>query len=696
MREITEMEYPSDTDTGLYAACLELIPNMPFYGVKGNVISTQEQLAKELFSNADFYKDAVGNYEKKIWAYCRAVGLGNEIKHLAAKGASKEASLIFELAFKLDKTLPYPVPVKYYGRERKNVRNLTEYLEAFKSADSIYHLYQSRCDFLQWLENVDPVMCGRAKTILSKNGENVDRDALVHYAILPGIGFDNEPLDKSKLSTPEKIAEFMAQQECRRVETGKYIKLVDWKNFNGSMLEAYLLSKEKYQKHISYTNYCMEFDSADNKKKAAPYGAETAGLKILAGWHGSVLPVTLHGHTFTQPEDLDNVDLSTFTNKEQNFLVHWLGLFFQEDPNADYKAKSYTARTLEMYDFIDSRLTKSTYVEQCNKQPMSDIDSAISRNKRAWAKVRIVQMLAILLCFIPMLCVCGAIAYLTVTAGSAPIEAAMKSIGHVTAIIMGIIVAICCVDYGLFGIAIGGVAAYAITKVLFKFLAPVVPWLVIALLLLTIVFFGSKIFIKIGKRFGTSDLTINEIKQRHRAGLAFNSRHILLPGKGMDYPIKDINDNTDYANSYIPSLIKNALLMLALTAGGVFLCSWVVKNHDKIGNIETSTSISGTYIGDVQGTPSSIKLYQNEDGKWEADMTINYRSGNTQQVMISKEKSATPDYLYLPTNPKVTLSLEPVEQADVETPAFTGTYINSKGNRRTVKYKQTKKANDMR
>lgn len=136
--------------------------------------------------------------------------------------------------------------------------------------------------------------------------------------------------------------------------------------------------------------------------------------------------------------------------------------------------------------------------------------------------------------------------------------------------------------------------------------------------------------------------------------------------------------------------------MLALTAGGVFLCSWVVKNHDKIGNIETSTSISGTYIGDVQGTPSSIKLYQNEDGKWEADMTINYRSGNTQQVMISKEKSATPDYLYLPTNPKVTLSLEPVEQADVETPAFTGTYINSKGNRRTVKYKQTKEANDMR
>lgn len=697
MREITEMEYPSNTDTGLYAACLELMPDMPFYGVKGDAISTQEQLAKELFTNVTVYKDAVGSYEEKIWEYCRAVGLGNEIKHLAAKGASKSASLIFELAFRLDKTLPYPVPVKNNGKVCRNVRNLTEYLEAFESADGIYFYYQSRCDFLQWLENVDPVMCGRARTMLSKHGSDVDRDALVHYAMLPGVGFDDVPLDKSKLPTPEKIAEFIARQECLSVETGKYIELVDWKKFKGSALEAYLLSKEKYQKQISYANYCMELNSADNKKKAAPYGAETAGLKILAGWHGSVLPVTLHGHTFTQPHDLDKADLSTFTEKEQNFLVHWLGLFFQEAPNADYRAKSYTARALEMYEFIDSRLTKSTYVQRCNKQPSSDVDGAVSRNKRAWAKVRIVQVLAILLCFIPMLCVCGAMAYLSVTTGSTPIENAMKSIGHVTAIIMGIIAAICCVDGGIFGMALGGIAAYALTEVLFKFLAPVVPWLVIVLLLVTVIFFGRKIFIKIGKRFGSSDLSLSEIKQRHRAGLAFNTRHILLPGKDMDYPVKDINENTDYASSHISGLIKNALLMLALSAGGIFLCGWVVKNYDNAEVVGVvATPIEGTYIGDVHGTPSAIKLYQNKDGIWEADMTINYRAGKTQQVMVSKEKTESPGFMYLPANPGVTLSLEPVQQADADVRAFTGTYVNSKGNRRTVNYKQTETSNEMR
>ena len=77
-------------------------------------------------------------------------------------------------------------------------------------------------------------------------------------------------------------------------------------------------------------------------------------------------------------------------------------------------------------------------------------------------------------------------------------------------------------------------------------------------------------------------------------------------------------------------------------------------------------------------------------------MTINYRSGKTHQVMVSKEKSEMPGLLSLPDNPEVTLSLEPVQQHDTEVMTFTGTYVNSKGNRRTVNYKQTETANEMR
>ena len=76
-------------------------------------------------------------------------------------------------------------------------------------------------------------------------------------------------------------------------------------------------------------------------------------------------------------------------------------------------------------------------------------------------------------------------------------------------------------------------------------------------------------------------------------------------------------------------------------------------------------------------------------------MTISYRSGKTRQVMVSKEKSEMPGFLYLPDNPEVTLSLEPVQQTDAEVHSFTGFYINSKGNSRTVNYKQSETPNEM-
>ena len=692
MKEITEMEYPSNQDTGLYAACMELMPDMPFYGVKGNEVTTQKELAHELLYNAGTYIESLGSYEEQIWVYCRAVGLGKEIKNLAAKGCEKRRAYIFELAYKLDNALPYFVPVKDNGKTTNAVKTVKAYAEAFYSADNEYFFYQARPDFLRWLQNIDPALYGRAQTMLAKYGSNVNPNMLIHYAILPDLGFDGKPLNVSAMSTPEKIAEVLTVQHCLKVENKPYRQYVDFEKFKNSSLHVYLLSKEKYSKQISYADYCMELKSVDNNRKCAPYGPETAALKIMAGWHGGSIPLTLHGHTFTSPKDIDKVNLSSYSKQEQNLLVHWLSLFFQEDPNANYTAKSYTKRALELFEFIEPRLKKSAYIALCNNSSFNDVDGAVSRNKRAWIKVRTVQVLSIVLCFIPMLLVCGAIGYLSVTTGSVPIEMAMKSLGHWAAIIIGVIGAICCVDGGIIGMAIGGFVVYWLVELLFKFLAPIVPWLVIALLLATVVFFGRKIFIIIGKRFGSKDFTISEIKLRHRAGLAFSSRSILLPGKSMDYPIHDINENTSYANSHMPKLIKNSLLMLALSAAGVFLCGWIIKNYDK-DYIAPVESVEGFYNGDVQGTPSTITLYKNDNGLWEAEMVINYRAGKTRQIMIANEKSDEPGTLYHKENPEVSLTFHPRESADDSKSLF-GTYINSKGNKRTVNYKQTETAKE--
>jgi hypothetical protein len=61
--------------------------------------------------------------------------------------------------------------------------------------------------------------------------------------------------------------------------------------------------------------------------------------------------------------------------------------------------------------------------------------------------------------------------------------------------------------------------------------------------------------------------------------------------------------------------------------------------------------------------------------------------------MIANEKSDEPGTLYHKENPEVSLTFHPRESAD-DSKSLVGTYINSKGNKRTVNYKQTETAKE--
>lgn len=702
MNDITEMDYPSDRDAGLYAACLLLDPDMPFYGVNGNKITTQQGLADEIFYNSMKYIPALGTAEHPLWVYCKAVGLEDLIKKFQDKKISKENWHFFELAFRLDPTLPYPVPVMKNGKSQtKLAKDLKEYAELFYSGDQTIFYYQSRDDFQVWLNNVDPAMAGRAKTFISKYSGQANSGQLIHYSILPDLGFDGKPLDRSVVATPQQIAEVFLAEICKKAE-GKSCTLINFSKFSQSSINAYLISKEKYQDQIRWVGYCMDLESADNQRKTGYYDKYIAELKVLAGWHGGSIPITLHGKTFTGTADIVSADLSDFSKSELSLLSEWAMLLFQENPNADYKAKSYTKRTLEYFKFIEKHIPDCNYMDNYRLFDADrPVDKALSRNKRSWIKVRTVQLLSILICFIPMIIVCCWMGYLAVTTGSEPLKTAIMGLGHWAAIIIGVLVGICCYEGGFIGIAIGGFVTYWVVELIFKFLAPVVPWLVIVLLVGIVIFFTMKMFVRPGKRFVTGSMSMDEIVTRHKAGLAFYTHRKLLPDKDDDYPMSELDRSTNYANGYMPGLVKNALLMLAITVGGVFLCGWVVGNYDKIPS-GTEQSIAGDYVGDVQGTPSQIKLYLNKDGYWEADMTINYKAGPTQQVMVAKEKSEEPGTLYLESNPKVKLTLQEStkdlegtkDTKDQQEAArtLTGNYVNSKGNTRTIHYKQTETA----
>lgn len=134
--------------------------------------------------------------------------------------------------------------------------------------------------------------------------------------------------------------------------------------------------------------------------------------------------------------------------------------------------------------------------------------------------------------------------------------------------------------------------------------------------------------------------------------------------------------------------------MLIITMGGVAICH-VGSDRFDLPLKPEEQAITGTYTGNVQGTPSTIKLYENADGLMQADMTIDYQAGQTNQTMVAKEKDDSPLKLYLDTNDKITLTLtEDVNSDDVRT--LEGIYVNSKGNTRRVLYKKQEITHELR
>ena len=205
-----------------------------------------------------------------------------------------------------------------------------------------------------------------------------------------------------------------------------------------------------------------------------------------------------------------------------------------------------------------------------------------------------------------------------------------------------------------------------------------------------ITYCSIKLYGKVNNEPNTgSSLSWDETILRFHAGSAFGTLDKLLPNVQTSSLKAKIERNTKTAENFTSGLIKNSFWVWLFIASGIVIC-YLVYTPAKDEPEPIETAITGTYTGNVQGTPSTIKLYENADGLMQADMTIDYQAGQTNQTMVAKEKDDSPLTLYLDTNDKITLTLtDNVYSDDVRT--LEGTYVNSKGNTRRVLYKKIQK-----
>lgn len=686
MRDITEMRHPADRDTGLYAACMELDPSMPFTGIKGNPIRSQKELAAELYTHCNSYGNALGTTDHALWVFCNAVGLGADVKKYQRKSHPLKATYIREIAFLLDPSLPYPVPVVKDGKKSfVPVTSLDEYRKAFYSSEIWDNGYQNDPDFIAWARHCDAALVGHGLKLMdeAKNIEDVFTNTLMHFCLLPDIGFDGDPLATSDMSNPEQIARVLAAEICKEAEGKEFWDIIDWKVFDGSKLHAYLYVRGGFDTQCDWVTYCMDTKSTDAQKRTGPYNIAIAELKILAGWNGGSIPVTIEGITFTTPDDVANADLSGFSDREQTFLANWLTLKFQENPHADYSAKSYTNRTLEYYQFIRKHLPQCDYM---TKGGSPDLEDALERNRKAWQKLRSVTALSTVFCLIPMLCVYGVLGYLAVTSASDTIVSATKSFGYGLAVLCGIIGALVCSNGGIIGMAIGGVLSFGITSALFTVLSPAMPWIILGSIVLIVIYFAFKLYGDAKEKPDTgSSLSWDETILRSHAGSAFNTHDKLLPNVQISSLKTKIEQHTKVATDFIPSLIKYSLWIWFFIACGLIIC-YFTYSPAKDEPEPDYQNIIGEYTGFVYDAPSKLTVSENTEGFLQAHMTIDKGSYNVGGTLVAKEKKSLPITLYRKYNDKITLTLKKDSISPDSVRFLNATYVDSNGDSQPACY----------
>ncbi|WP_304382090.1 hypothetical protein [uncultured Duncaniella sp.] len=243
-------------------------------------------------------------------------------------------------------------------------------------------------------------------------------------------------------------------------------------------------------------------------------------------------------------------------------------------------------------------------------------------------------------------------------------------------------------DYGFIFAGIAAVICFALIRLAFTFLGFIVPWLVIGLMLVALIFLGKKVFWGEKQYFDDqySDLDWDEVVERYFVGIRFNCLDKVFPLNVPDnYPVCVIDECSERAYAELPGVRKSALLMLAMALIGGALC-WFTAKGINAPVKEATTGIEllqGNFQGDIEGTPATIDFKTLKDGELEAVMSIDYRSGNTRQTMAGKAAVSFPVMLPKTDNSSIYLQIDTAYTQDATTIAR-GIYCNSKKKLRKV------------
>ncbi len=629
----------------LYSICLSLDKYFYYPGLKGGKITTQQQLADELWNNVSEYKKLIADPEHILWRYMRTRSeawkkMATSYPSLISRNPDEG---IFDLIYHLDPKKPYLIQAAD-DRKWKNVHSLADIAKIINEHDTTDASMECLAgrDFINWLMLRPNETERKAGTLLEalvkKEGAAAHkRGWYLLYSIMPEVGLLCQT-DKTKKDIRDtKAIGATINDELNGVSTPISLRVLfkmgNWESGRlGQFMEA-----RKMSASIIALRSILNIQANINAHKSAPYTFDVACWKAVA------LFTTPQFYCFNSQKYVKTLDdVRSIPVKQRNAelergMADFLQLFFHENVKAQFSF----SRLRDYFDFLDSYCP--TYKGINNSRATRDrVENAIKARDNAWRSVKVTRIVLTVCCLIPMVAVLSWMIGMCLSDGYDKIVSGFEGIGHYVGIVLAIICALGgAAEGGIGGAIVAGLLGYFIPVWIFGWISGIAPWLLIVAVVIGAIYFTMNLF------SSTKDTHIPDKNKydtyRNQAEMlivcnAFGTTTRTFGSTNID-PTNVFEKSRALAKKQIKTVWKAGIGMIMLSAVtlvlGVALMNDVNNSEQTASTaIVTPEEVAGSYLGTFHGRNSVLTLVPVTEGSnmYNGEITIDYSTPMTQKV----------------------------------------------------------------
>lgn len=371
MERIKEDLYPRNTTAGLEAACYILNPSIPFEDICGNPCKTKSEIADSILSNFDKYlSECSKSLDNRLIVFLLTHGLESTVIDFRKEFANNPRLGLLYLAYRLDSDQPWCMTDCDGSKLQANTCDeILDLLSRHTLSEQSYSDFVSNA-FLIWVKKRNAMAVPDIKPLLTHQGDIKNSEGVL-YRLNRKVGYgfildENSTNYVGDIPTLGRLINWSVMTYLDDNQSNDFFSSI-WSELDlisqGETSSLYHFIKSKgsgYDKWIDWIQYCMDFQSIDNKRKAGPYNELIGLFKLIKGMTGGEVTYTFKsGKTISKPAELSGVstaDLNDAKSNQKHPLEAWIAVFYQEDPQLDKSMKyAYEKKVVEYMDFLSQK-----------------------------------------------------------------------------------------------------------------------------------------------------------------------------------------------------------------------------------------------------------------------------------------------------------------------------------------------------